>query len=41
MAFTTNPGNVKLGDNRYELTRQGISPNHSLKDFENKLFGAY
>lgn len=41
MAFTTNPGNVKLGDNRYELTRQGISPNHSLKDFEKKLFGAY
>lgn len=41
MAFTTNPGNVKLGDNRYELKRQGISPIHSLKDFEKKLYGAY
>lgn len=41
MAFTTNPGTVKLGDNRYELKRQGISPNHSLKDFEKKLIGAY
>ncbi|WP_251638005.1 polysaccharide deacetylase family protein [Sporosarcina sp. NCCP-2716] len=41
MAFTTNPGNVKLGDNRYELKRQGISPAHSLKDFEKKLYGAY
>ncbi|WJY26224.1 MULTISPECIES: polysaccharide deacetylase family protein [Sporosarcina] len=41
MAFTTNPGNVKLGDNRYELKRQGISPVHSLKDFEKKLYGAY
>ncbi|WP_158541040.1 polysaccharide deacetylase family protein [Sporosarcina sp. BI001-red] len=41
MAFTTNPGNVKLGDHRYELKRQGISPSHSLKDFENKLYGAY
>lgn len=41
MAFTTNTGNVKLGDNRYELNRQGISPNHSLKDFEKKLYGAY
>lgn len=41
MAFTTNTGNVKLGDNRYELNRQGISPSHSLKDFEKKLYGAY
>ncbi|VDG97049.1 Poly-beta-1,6-N-acetyl-D-glucosamine N-deacetylase precursor [Lysinibacillus sphaericus] len=41
MAFTTNTGNVKLGDNRYELKRQGISPSHSLKDFEKKLYGAY
>ena len=41
MAFTTQPGNVKMGDNRYELKRQGISPAHSLKDFEKKLYGAY
>ncbi|WP_251658371.1 polysaccharide deacetylase family protein [Sporosarcina aquimarina] len=41
MAFTTNSGTVKLGDNRYELKRQGISPNHSLKDFEKKLIDAY
>lgn len=41
MAFTTNPGNVKLGDNRYELRRQGVSPSHSLGDFEKKLYGVY
>lgn len=41
MAFTTVTGNVKLGDPKYELKRQGIAPNHSLKDFVKKLEGTY
>ncbi|WP_042349166.1 polysaccharide deacetylase family protein [Bacillus massiliigorillae] len=41
MAFTTNTGNVKLGDDRYELNRQGIAPSHSMTDFINKLNGTY
>ena len=36
-AFTTNPGNVTLGDPPLELSRQGIAPEHSLADFEAKL----
>ena len=41
MAFTTNTGNVKLGDYRYALNRQGISPKHTLQDFIKKLNGTY
>lgn len=41
MAFTTNTGNVKLGDDRYALNRQGIAPSHSMDDFVKKLNGTY
>ncbi|WP_180954088.1 polysaccharide deacetylase family protein [Bacillus sp. M6-12] len=41
MAFTTETGNVKLGDNLLKLKRQGIAPRHSLADFVNKLKGTY
>lgn len=41
MAFTTETGNVKLGDNPLKLKRQGIAPRHSVADFVNKLNGTY
>ncbi|WP_108668979.1 polysaccharide deacetylase family protein [Peribacillus acanthi] len=41
MAFTTETGNVKLGDHRYKLKRQGIGPYHSMEDFIEKLNGTY
>ncbi|WP_028393501.1 polysaccharide deacetylase family protein [Bacillus cihuensis] len=41
LAFTTETGNVKLGDNPYALKRQGVAPRHSLNDFINKLNGTY
>ncbi|UII55643.1 polysaccharide deacetylase family protein [Cytobacillus spongiae] len=37
MAFTTEPGRVMLGDHRYKLKRQGVSPVTSMKDFMNKV----
>lgn len=41
MAFTTETGNVKFGDDLYTLKRQGISPNHTLDDFIKKIEGTY
>ncbi|MFC4409978.1 polysaccharide deacetylase family protein [Chungangia koreensis] len=41
MAFTTKTGNVKMGDSFYELKRQGIAPEHTIKEFELKLLGEY
>lgn len=41
MAFTTNTGNVKLGDNPYTLNRQGIAPKHTMNDFIQKLNGTF
>ncbi len=41
LAFTTETGNVKLGDNPFILKRQGVAPRHSLDDFINKLNGTY
>lgn len=39
LAFTTIRGNVKLNDPPYELKRQGIAPNLTIKDFSFKLNG--
>lgn len=41
MAFTTETGNVRIGDPLYALKRQGIAPEHTIKDFELKLLGEY
>lgn len=41
MAFTTEKGNVRLGDYRLGLKRQGISPKHTMQDFVKKLNGTY
>ncbi|MFD2442814.1 polysaccharide deacetylase family protein [Bacillus sp. CGMCC 1.16607] len=41
LAFTTETGNVKLGDHPYKLKRQGIGPNHSYVDFIRKINGFY
>ncbi|MFJ7934406.1 polysaccharide deacetylase family protein [Sporosarcina sp. NPDC096371] len=40
-AFTTNTGNVRLGDSPLELNRQGIAPEHTLADFEAKLLNTF
>ncbi len=40
-AFTTNTGNVRIGDPPLELNRQGIAPVHTLKDFEAKLLNTF
>ncbi|OAH55792.1 hypothetical protein AWH48_03715 [Domibacillus aminovorans] len=41
MAFTTETGNVKLGDDLYLLKRQGVAPRHTIEDFAAKLEGVY
>jgi peptidoglycan/xylan/chitin deacetylase (PgdA/CDA1 family) len=41
MAFTTETGNVKIGDEPFLLKRQGIGPRHSMDDFIKKLNGTY
>lgn len=41
MAFTTETGNVKLGDDPYLLKRQGVAPRHTIEDFAAKLEGTY
>lgn len=41
LAFTTETGNVKFGDNPYTLKRQGISPAHTMDDFIKKIEGTY
>lgn len=41
LAFTTETGNVKLGDDKFKLKRQGISPSHNMNDFIKKLAGTY
>ncbi|MFK2826643.1 polysaccharide deacetylase family protein [Bacillus sp. B190/17] len=41
LAFTTETGNVQLGDDPYTLKRQGISPRHTLDDFVQKIEGMY
>ncbi|WP_049665062.1 polysaccharide deacetylase family protein [Bacillus sp. FJAT-27231] len=41
LAFTTETGNVKLGDDPYTLKRQGVSPAHTMDDFIKKIEGTY
>lgn len=41
LAFTTETGNVKLGDHKFTLKRQGIGPYHDIHDFIEKLNGTY
>jgi peptidoglycan/xylan/chitin deacetylase (PgdA/CDA1 family) len=41
MAFTTETGNIKIGDHPFWLKRQGIGPGHSLDDFVKKLNRTY
>lgn len=41
LAFTTETGNVRLGDDPYTLKRQGISPAHTMDDFIKKIEGTY
>ena len=39
--FTTKPGTVLLKDNPMTFNRQGIAPEHTIKDFERKLNNTY
>ena len=39
--FTTQPGTVLLKDHPMKLNRQGIAPEHTIKDFERKLNNTY
>lgn len=41
LAFTTETGNVQLGDHPYKLKRQGIGPYHIFEDFIRKIEGTY
>jgi glycosyltransferase involved in cell wall biosynthesis/peptidoglycan/xylan/chitin deacetylase (PgdA/CDA1 family) len=40
-AFTTTPGNIKVGDNPYALKRTLIAPSDSLFDFKKKIAGVF